>query len=157
MSMDARPCTLKQANELVDELHRHHDPVVGHRFSIAAYHNGRLCGVAIVGRPVGRGVDQYSECEVTRLVTDGTNNACSFLYSRAARAARAIGFVQIRTYTMVSEPGTSLIASGWICDGVVRANGKGWGSRTNRKDDEKLHVAKTRWRKVLNCALTEGE
>jgi hypothetical protein len=151
----ARPCTLKQANELVGQIHRHHKPVQGHRFSIAAYLHHRyavgdlmneLVGVAIVGRPVGRMVDQYDACEVTRLATNGTKNACSFLYAKCARAAEAMGFEFIQTYTLESEPGTSLRAAGWDCDGVVRKNGVGWNNRKGRRDDQPTET-KVRWRK----------
>lgn len=110
--LTARPATLKQANELVKQLHRHHKPVTGHRFSIAAFCGDTLVGCAIVGRPVARLVDQYNVCEVVRLVTDGTKNACSFLYARCARAAEAMGFDFIQTYTLPEEGGASLRAAG---------------------------------------------
>ena len=148
----ARPATIKQANEMIDKLHRHHKPVPGHRFSIAAMDGERLCGVVVVGRPVGRLVPQYNVCEVTRLVTDGTKNACSFLYARAARAAAAMGFDWIQTYTLASEPGTSLRAAGWECDGVVRPNGKGWNNRANRKTCQPTEV-KQRWRKQFSAVI----
>lgn len=147
MGLVARPCTLKQANALVDSIHRHHDPVVGHRFSIAAYLDGALVGVAIVGRPMGRAVPQYTTCEVVRLATDGTPNACSFLYSRCARAAEAMGFDFIQTYILESEPGTSLRAAGWTNEGQVRKDGKGWTNRPGRK--EKNTGPKVRWRKYF--------
>lgn len=146
MRLKASPCTLKQANELIEELHRHHKPVQGHRFSIAAYIGTDLIGVAVVGRPVARMVDQYNIAEVTRLATDGTRNACSFLYSRCARAAEAMGFDAIQTYILESEPGTSLKASGWRCDGVVRRDGVGWNNRPGRRTDQPIS-RKIRWSK----------
>ena len=148
MTLSARPLTLNQANELVSQLHRHHKPVVGHRYSIGAYEGERFVGAVIVGRPVARAVDQYAVAEVTRLVTDGTKNACSFLYSRAAQAAAAMGFQSIQTYTLPEEGGGSLRAVGWSCDGVVRRNGVGWNNRTGRRDDQPTQ-AKIRWRRVL--------
>lgn len=114
------PLTLKQANGLISELHRHHKPVVGHRFSIGAESDGKLVAAVVVGRPVSREVDQYRVAEVTRLVTDGTRNACSLLYAAAARAAQAMGFDLIQTYILESEPGTSLKASGWLLVGTTR-------------------------------------
>lgn len=146
--LEARPLTLKQANELVTELHRHHKKVTGHRFSIGAFRDDAFVGAAIIGRPVGRAVPQYTACEVTRLVTDGSKNVCSFLYARAARAAQAMGFSFIQTYTLESEPGTSLRASGWTCEGVVRKNGKGWNNREGRKTCQPTE-AKLRWRKYF--------
>jgi hypothetical protein len=149
--LDAIPLTLAQANALVSALHRHHKPARGHRFSIGARHDGRMVAAVIVGRPVARALDQYAIAEVTRLVSDGTPNACSFLYGRAAQAAKAMGFTSIQTYTLVTEPGTSLRAAGWACEGSPRPHGKGWTSRKGRRDDQPTET-KVRWRKVLNEA-----
>ena len=96
---------LAEANAFVAERHRHHPPVVGHRFSIGAFLGEQLVGVVIVGRPVARMRDDGLTCEVTRLCTDGTRNACSFLYGAAARAAFALGFIRIGTYTLPDEGG----------------------------------------------------
>lgn len=74
-------------------------------------------GVAIVGRPVSRRLDDRLTLEVTRVATDGTPNACSALYGACARAAREMGYARIVTYTLAEEPGTSLRAAGWERDG----------------------------------------
>ena len=60
-------------------------------------------GVCIVNRPVNRRMDDGLTLEVARLCTDGTPNACSFLLSRAARAAAALGYERIQTYTLAEE------------------------------------------------------
>lgn len=138
--------TLKDANEMVTAIHRHHKRVQGHRFSIGATLGGRPVGAIIVGRPVARKSDQVFTAEVTRLVTDGTPNACSFLYSAAARAAKAIGFRRIQTFILDTEPGTSLIAAGWVDEGVT-SPGTGWLSRDGRTQDNP--VAKRRYAKDL--------
>lgn len=145
--MNARPLTLKQANELVCRMHRHHKPTRGHRFSIGAFVDDKCVGAVIVGRPVARMVDQYDTAEVTRLVTDGTRNVCSFLYGRAARAAAAMGFRRIQTYTLEEEGGASLRASGWRCEGMTRT-GVGWNSRDGRRTDQPT-CPKVRWSKDL--------
>jgi hypothetical protein len=108
---------LAEANSFVKLHHRHHKPVVGHVFSIGAALDGKIVGVAIVGRPVARMRDNGITAEVTRLCTDGTPNACSFLYGASAKAAFALGFKRIGTYILASEPGTSLMATGWRCLG----------------------------------------
>lgn len=133
------PLTLKQANELIDKLHRHHKPVVGHRFSIGLIDDTeKLVGAAVVGRPVAREVDQYTVCEVTRLVTDGTFNACSMLYGACARIAKEMGFDYIQTYILDNEPGSSLKASGWVEDGKTK--GRDWNapSRKGRRTDQPM-------------------
>ena len=83
------PVSLKAANAFVAEHHRHHKPVTGHKFSLGCVQNGRLVGVAIVGRPVSRYLDDGMTLEVNRLCAPGEKNVCSFLYGAAARAARA--------------------------------------------------------------------
>lgn len=92
------PISLSEANNFVAAWHRHHKPVVGHKFSIGCEAGGRLVGVAIVGRPASRYLDDGKTLEVNRLCTDGTKNACSFLYAAAARAARAMGYQRINLY-----------------------------------------------------------
>jgi len=105
--------TLDEANAFVRDVHRHHPEVIGHLFSIGAFLGEKIVGVVIVGRPVSRHRDDGITAEVTRLATDGTKNACSFLYGRAAKAAFALGFRRIGTYILASEGGASLRASGW--------------------------------------------
>ena len=99
------PISLKEANAFVAEHHRHHRPVTGHKFSLGCAHDGRLVGVAIVGRPVSRYLDNGRTLEVNRLCSTGEKNVCSFLYGAAARAAKALGYSRIITYTLDTEPG----------------------------------------------------
>lgn len=120
MSLVIRPITLLDANRYVAEHHRHNIPTSGHKFSIACYDGARLCGVAIVGRPVSRMLDDGLTIEIYRVCTDGTRNACSILYGASSRCAREMGYKRIVTYTLESEPGTSLKASGFHCKGGGR-------------------------------------
>ena len=136
------PVSLSEANAFVARCHRHHKPVVGHKFSIGCMADGRLVGVAIVGRPVSRYLDNGLTLEVNRLCTDGTKNACSFLYAAAWRAARAMGYRKIVTYILDTESGASLRAAGWKCVGL--AGGKRWtGSRRPAAD---LYPAQMKYR-----------
>lgn len=136
------PLTLKEANAYVTEHHRHHKAVVGHKFSIGVTVDGKLVGVAICGRPVSRYLDDGYTLEVNRLCTDGTKNACSFLYSAAARIAKEMGYRRIITYILQSETGASLRASGWVLDG--EAGGKMWTGK--RTPDEPLYPQEMKWR-----------
>lgn len=115
---------LAEANAFVAQHHRHHRPVVGHLFSLGAVLGEKIVGVAIVGRPVARLRDDGLTAEVTRLCTDGTRNACSFLYGAAARAAFALGFTRIGTYILASENGATLKAAGWRLIGETP--GRSW-------------------------------
>lgn len=123
------PLDLSEANEFVRREHRHHPPVIGHKFSLGATLDDEIVGVCIVGRPISRHRDDGLTLEVTRLCTDGTRNACSFLYGAAARAAFALGYRRIGTYILASEPGTSLVGAGWRLLG--KSGGGSW-SRSGR-------------------------
>ena len=129
----AVPVSLDEANAFVRDRHRHHRPVVGHKFSIGAAAGGLLVGVAIVGRPVSRVRGDGRTLEVTRLCTDGTRNACSFLYGRAARAAFALGFSRLGTYIRADEDGASLRAAGWRL--VGRTQGRSWDRQSRPRQD----------------------
>jgi hypothetical protein len=124
MKLTVERLELGEANAFVREHHRHHKPVVGHIFSIGAALDGEIVGVAIIGRPVSRHRDDGVTAEITRLATDGTANACSFLYGASARAAFALGFKRIGTYILATEPGTSLTAAGWRMIGETP--GRSW-------------------------------
>jgi len=144
--MKAVRVELKEANQFVSDHHRHHKPVVGHRFSIGVEHDGRLVGCVIVGRPVARNSDQKHIAEITRLITDGTRNAYSFLYSQSARAAKELGFVSIQTFVLPTETGTSLKASGWSCVGTCKVGG--WHTRNGRRYDQP-EMPKVKWERQL--------
>jgi hypothetical protein len=111
--LEAKPIELKDANIYVQMLHRHHPPVYRDKFRIAAFDGTKIVGVIQVARPVSRILDDGKTIEVVRLCTDGTKNACSFLYSRAARIAKEMGYDRIITYILENESGDSLKASGW--------------------------------------------
>ena len=134
--MSLRLCRvdLSEANAFVAAHHRHHKPVVGHKFSLGAMLDGEMVGVVIVGRPVSRMRDDAQTLEVTRLCTTGAKNACSFLYGAAARAAFALGYRRIGTYILKSEDGTSLRASGWRLIG--ERGGGSWSSPSRPRTDK---------------------
>lgn len=147
--MNAKQVELRDANAFVEKHHRHHKPVRGHRYSIGAELNGALVGVIIVGRPVARMIDHKTTVEVLRCCTDGARNACSFLYSAAARVAKELGYEEIITYTLESEDGSSLKAAGWELD-CPSTGGGDWNrpGRRGRRTDQPM-VKKKRWIKYL--------
>lgn len=130
MGLTIKPISLANANAYVEEMHRHHPKVQGHKFSIACYDNNRLCGVAIVGRPQGRFLDDGKTLEILRLCTDGTRNACSILYGRCARICKEMGYEKIITFILMSENGSSLKASGFTKE-ADNVGGLDW-SKNNR-------------------------
>jgi len=141
--LELAPVSLKQANAYVKECHRHHGPVTGHKFSLGVKSGGMLVGVAIIGRPVSRYLDDGKTLEVTRVCTDGTKNACSFLYVAAWRAARAMGYKKLITYILDTESGVSVEAAGFKrADGL--AGGKRWTGK--RKPPADLYPPQMKYR-----------
>lgn len=131
------PCTIRTAKEFVTRHHRHHKAPQGALFAVAAGYEGRIAGVAIVGRPVARMLQDGRTAEVIRLATDGAPNACSMLYGAARRACAALGYTRLITYILGAESGVSLRAAGWVCEGA--AGGGSWGRESRaRRDDHPL-------------------
>lgn len=130
---------LEEANAFVETHHRHSDPVTGHKFSIGVRdetggvrdETGGLRGVAIVGRPVARMRQDGQTVEILRVATDGCHNACSALYGACLRAAFALGYARVGTYTLKSESGVSLKACGWKIVGEVK--GREWDTPSRRR------------------------
>ena len=158
MALMIKPCELKDANNYVAAFHRHNKPTNGHKFSIKCVDGGRLCGVAIVGRPVARMLDDGDTLEIRRVCTDGTENACSKLYGACCRIAKELGYHKIITYTLTSESGSSLKASNWKIAGA--AGGGSWDTPSRPRQvtqttlfgtEQKYSIEKKiRWERILN-------
>lgn len=148
------PVTVSKANTLILAWHRHHKPVVGHRFSLGASCCKEIVGVVVVGRPVARKTDQYMIAEVTRLATNGHKNACSFLYAASARVAKEMGFYKIQTFILLEETGVSLKAAGWKFEALTDSKPHKWHSRSNRRSDQPCEQ-KQRWAKILDGRRAE--
>lgn len=147
MRLHVVPMELKDANAYIAAHHRHHGPVVGHKFSLGVVGDDQqLHGVTTVGRPVARPLQDGWTLEVNRVATDGTPNACSCLYGAAWRAARALGYRRLVTYTLETEPGTSLRAAGWR--EVGRVAGRSWSVPSRPRVDKHPLLPKVRWEAV---------
>jgi hypothetical protein len=137
------PLDRAEAQAFVREHHRHNAPPVCSKFQVGAARDGQVVGVCVVGRPVARALCDGWTLEVTRVCTDGTKNAPSFLYGAAWRAARALGYRKLITYTLESEPGTSLRAAGWRVVGEVK--GRSWHTPSRPRVDKHPLQNKIRW------------
>lgn len=145
--MEVVPIFQREAFDFITKVHRHHVKPVGSIFQIGLS-NGHLIGVAVVGRPVARQINHAVTCEVTRMCTDGSKNACSKLYSTCARIAREMGYKKIITYILESETGVSLRASGWK---FVRSTpGKSWSVPSRERKDKHPLGVKHLYEKILN-------
>jgi hypothetical protein len=138
-----RPITITDAKATVAKWHRHNKPPVSGLFAVAAESDGKLCGVAIVGRPVARRLQDGWTCEIIRVATDGTYNACSALYGACRAAAKAMGYRRVITYTLQSEPGASLRAAGFCVDATVEAR-ESWSCKSRPRYDSDLFGTKQR-------------
>ena len=145
--MNAVPLELKAANAFVGGNHRHHPPVHRDKFRVGCEVDGVLVGVVQIARPVSRALDDGQTVEVVRLCTDGTPNVCSFLYSRAARIAKEMGYRRIITYILDTERGDSLKATGWCFDGLTR--GGAWCCPSRQRETKAPTCPKQRWVKWL--------
>jgi hypothetical protein len=148
VSLHLVPVSFADACAFVSAWHRHHEPPVGHKFSVGvADDDGVLRGVAMVGRPVASNFDDGLTLEVNRTATDGTRNVNSMLYRTAWTVAKGLGYQRLVTYTQPTskellalrllarlwgwdfrydgESGASLRAAGWQIV-AERRKRKGW-------------------------------
>ena len=143
MALILQPLTLREAAAFVRVHHRHHGPPQGGKFAIGVSASDQVVGVAIVGRPVARMLDNGWVAEVLRLCTDGTPHAASKLYAACWRAARAMGYRGLITYVLASELGTSIAAAGWREVGA--AGGGSWDRVSRPRVDTHPTGQKTLW------------
>lgn len=145
MGLHLQPITLAEAKRFVDLHHRHHSAPPGHKFSIGVNDGEQVVGCVIVGRPVARHFDDGYTAEVSRCcVLEGVPNGCSKLYAAAWRAARAMGYTRLITYTLASESGTSLRAAGWRELYQTKERAKGWNTPSRPRVPRNTQ-AKTLW------------
>lgn len=142
-ALQVRRVPFGQAAAFCAVYHRHLKPPVGHVFSLGVFVGTRLVGVAIVGRPVARLLDDGHTLEITRVAADGTRNACSALLGACRREARRRSFTRLVTYTLPSESGVSLRAAGFRADGV--AGGGSWDRATRPRAADPPFERKLRW------------
>lgn len=145
------PMSRDEANAFIGVVHRHHGPVVSHRFAVGAWVEGTLVGTAVVGNTKARALHERTAAEIVRVATDGTFNACSFLYGRCRRVWVAMGGDprKLITYTLQSESGASLRAAGFIPEATV--NGKEWDTPSRRRKERGGAQVedKIRWRAAI--------
>lgn len=147
MSFVVRPISRNEAIRWVADCHRHlRRPVTGWLFGVQILKpspEGLVrVGVAIAGRPC-RMLQDGVTVEITRVATDGTENACSFAYGRLRKAASALGYTRVITYTRADEPGASLRAAGFVCEGP--AGGGEWSRPSRHRGEAEDASPKVRW------------
>lgn len=145
------PITFKHAKEYVNKYHRHNTAPQGHKFSIGLMSpiDEEVIGVVIASVPKSRilAQDPYM-LEINRCCSNAYyENVCSKLYSLAVKAGRSMGYRRFITYTLESEPGSSLKAVGFRPDGIVPSSHGGWDSpsRPRKKAARYPEGKKVRW------------
>jgi hypothetical protein len=136
-----KPISLAEANEFIATHHRHHVEIQGHKYSVGVVDAVALRGVAVAARPVARHLDDGWTLELRRLATDGTVNAPSMLLGAVRRAAKALGYRRLITYTLPEEGGGSLRASGWTL--VGQRGGGSWNRPSRPRQDR--HPTGMKW------------
>ena len=138
-----QPITFREAAYFVTTYHRHHIAPVGWKFGVAVNDGDHIVGVVMIGRPVARSLDNSWTLEVTRCCTDGTKNASSMLYGAAWRATKALGYRRLITYTLASESGVTLLASGWKA--LYTTPGGSWNCPSRPRIDKHPLGQRTLW------------
>ena len=145
MPVQLQPVTWADACEFIRQHHRHHPPAQGWKFGIGANDGEKVVGVVCVGRPGARNLDDGWTLEVTRCCTDGTKHVASMLYGACWRAAKALGYRRLITYTLASETGTSLRAAGWRTLYETENRPNGWSRPSRPRTVKAPTVRKTLW------------
>jgi hypothetical protein len=144
----AVPVTRSEAQAFVLNFHRHSKPPLGGLFQVGASDGLRMVGVAIVGRPVARRLQDGATAEVLRccVIDDAPKGTCSFLYGACWRAAKALGWRRLVTYTLARESGASLRGAGWKVVAELEANRPAmWQTRPGREWQPVVGQQKLRW------------
>lgn len=138
-----RPCTVKRAERFNAATHRRLKKIQGAMWAVRVERNGETVGVALVGNPARKLMEDGVLCVLRVAVIEGNPNACSMLYGACSRAARDMGATDCVTYTHLDEPGTSLRAAGWI-DGGITGGGE-WGREDRPRQLALYPESKRRW------------
>ena len=142
------PISLREANDFVEQYHRHNKRTQrdGGRFAIGATTGTQMVGIAIVGRPLARLLQDGYTAEVTRccVLDDSPKGTCSFLYARCWRIWQQMGGMRMVTYTLQEESGSSLRGAGWKIIGKTK--GGDWDRKGRERDWQPIYgQMKFRW------------
>lgn len=146
--MKIAPCTVKAAMKVVRAWHRKLPELQGGLFAAQCVAEGECVGVAVAGNP-SRAWQGTGRIVISRVATQGHENACSALYGALCRAAKALGYSEAWTYTMPDEPGTSLRAAGFMDMGLT--DGGEWDRPSRKRAPAKQPEQKRRWLRRLSA------
>lgn len=145
--MVVAPCTVKEARRRVKEWHRHLPDIQGGLFAAKCVIAGDVVAVAIAGNPA-RAWQHEAKLVISRVASNGEpTDACSMLYGALCRAAKALGYAEVWTYTLAEEDGASVKAANFEYMGVGKGGNHGRVLRP--RNPAKRAEPKHRWRLVL--------
>lgn len=130
MTLELVPLSQREARAFVAAHHRHNGPDRGDIFRVGLEIDEALVAVGSAGRPKAAGLQDGRTIEITRVCTLGHENACSRLYGALCRAAAALGYDRVVTYTLASESGSSLRAAGFVRG--ARLPARDWAAESGR-------------------------
>jgi hypothetical protein len=149
MKLQLIPITLREANDFVEQFHRHNGRTArdGGKFAIGATTGEELVGIAIVGNPLSATYMDGYTAEVLRVCVrpDSPENTNSW---------QAMGGNKLITYTLASESGSSLRGAGWKIVGQVNPHNM-WAAKSKRDGKERqwqpiYGQMKFRWEKTAD-------
>lgn len=162
--LSIRPVSATEARRYVNEHHRHNEAPTAPQvtFAVGLYDGDELVGVATAGRPVARALCDGFTLEINRTCLAGeTSNGNSRLYGAICRAAKALGYRRVITYTLHDESGASLRAAGF--ERVADIGARSWhdSSVARPRYDANLFgernnaagLAKWRWERVVSVEV----
>lgn len=154
------PCTVKAARAYVRSWHRHLPDVQGGLFAVQVVDSvGRCVGVGVAGNParVWQGqaklvISRVAAMDGLPRVTSSSGEehaapVCTKIYSALCKAARALGYREVWTYTLPEESGRSLRAAGFRDMGLSAGGEHGRPSRP--RAPAKRPEPKRRWLRLL--------
>ena len=150
MPLNLQPISKPEADAFIIKHHSHHKPTIGWKFGIGCNNGEKIVGIICIGRPVSRHLDNGYTAEVTRCCTDRTPHVASKLYAAAWRAAKAMGYQRMITYTLEEELGTSLIAAGW--KSLYKSPGCSWSVPSRPRIDKHPLGPKNAWEAPIGKA-----
>lgn len=142
------PISIAEANQFVRDHHRHNKPTLSGKFAVGVSDGKHLVGVAIVGRPIARMLQDGYTAEVLRtcVLDDAPRNANSMLYGACWRAWRAMGGRRLVTYTLKTESGASLRGAGWRIVGETTVRKNPWHGPDRKREYQPIYgQQKLRW------------
>jgi hypothetical protein len=165
--MELRPIDKTSARQFVTAHHRHNEaPSVAQvTFVVGLYVEDELVGVVTAGQPIARALCDGFTLEVNRTCVEGfVENANSKLYGAICRAAKALGYRKVITYTLQEESGASLRAAGFVRHEMDRS-WRSWQDKTVARPRYDYNLfgernnaagrAKYRWERDLVRAASE--